>query len=267
MSDLLQFEFMQNALWAALLCSALCGILGTLVVVKRYVILAGGIAHAAYGGVGLALFLGIPPQLGAVGFSLALSIPMAWVMLKREARADAIIGVLWAAGMATGVIFADLTPGYGADLMSYLFGSILTVAAADLYMMGGLLAVVLSLGIVWRRQIAAFSFDEDFARTRGIPVTLLHFGVVVLLSMAVVLIIRIVGLLLVIALLTIPPSVAEKFSRSLWSMMGLSCVLSAFFSFAGLALAVRFNLTAGAVIIAVASSAYMVSLALPGRKR
>ncbi len=266
MIELLQFEFMRNALWAALLCSGLCGILGTMVVVKRYVILAGGVAHAAYGGVGIALYLGISPQLGAVGFSLALSLLMAHVMLKREARADAIIGVLWAAGMAAGVIFADLTPGYGADLMSYLFGSILTVARPDLFMMAGLLAATLVLGIVWRRQIAAFSFDEDFARTRGVPVTLLHFGVVVLLSMAVVLIIRIVGLILVIALLTIPPSVAEKFSRSLWSMMGISCVLSALFSIAGLAFAVRFNLTAGAVIIAVASAVYLVSLLLPGRR-
>jgi zinc transport system permease protein len=266
MIELLQFEFMRNALWAALLCSALCGILGTLVVVKRYVILAGGIAHAAYGGVGLALFLGISPQLGAVGFSLVLALLMAWVMLKRESRADAIIGVLWAAGMAAGVIFADLTPGYGSDLMSYLFGSILTVARTDLSMMGGLLAVVLGAGLFRHREIAAFSFDEDFARTRGVPVTLLHFGVVVVLSMAVVLIIRIVGLILVIALLTIPPSVAEKFSRSLWSMMGISCVLSTIFSISGLALAVRFNLTAGAVIIAVASVVYLLSLALPGRR-
>ena len=126
--------------------------------------------------------------------------------------------------------------------------------------------MTLVLGFVWRRQIAAFSFDEDFARTRGVPVALLHFGAVVLLSMAVVLIIRIVGLILVIALLTIPPSVAEKFSRSLWSMMGISCVLSALFSVAGLALAVQFNLTAGAVIIAVASAVYLVSLLLPGRR-
>lgn len=265
MTELLQFEFMRNALWAALFCSVLCGILGTMVVVKRYVILAGGVAHAAYGGVGLALYAGISPQLGAVGFSLGLALLMAWVMLKKAARADAIIGVIWAAGMATGIIFADFTPGYGSDFMSYLFGSILTVARGDLYLMAGLLAVTLFVGIVWSREIAAFSYDEDFARARGVPVTMLHFIVVVLISVAVVLIIRIVGLILVIALLTIPPSVAEKYSRSLWTMMGISCVLSALFSFAGLLLAVRFNLTAGAVIILVASAVYLVSLVLPGK--
>jgi len=269
MTDLLQFEFMRNALWAALLCSGLCGILGTMVVVKRYVILAGGVAHAAYGGVGLALFLGFSPRLGAVGFSLALALLMAWVMLKKASRADAIIGVIWAAGMAAGIIFADLTPGYGSDLMSYLFGSILTVAREDLLLMAGLLAVTLFVGMLWSREIAAFSYDEDFARTRGVPVTLLHFVVVVLISVAVVLIIRVVGLILVIALLTIPPSVAEKYSRSLWTMMGVSCLLSTAFSVGGLALAVRFNLTAGAVIILVASAVYLVSLVIPagGRMR
>ncbi len=267
MIDLLQFEFMRNALYAALLCSALCGILGTLVVVRKYVILAGGVAHAAYGGVGLALYAGISPRLGAIAFSLLLAFPMAWVMLKKAARADAIIGVLWAAGMAVGIIFADLTPGYGSDLMSYLFGSILTVTGEDLFLMTGLLGTTLLAGAVWHRQIAAFSYDEEFARTRGVPVTFLHFLLVILISLAVVVIIRIVGLILVIALLTIPPSVAEKFSSSLWGMMAISCALSAVFTLAGLALAVRWNLTAGAVIILVASMVYILSMVLPFGKR
>ncbi len=268
MTDLLQFEFMRNALYAALLCSALCGILGTLVVVRKYVILAGGVAHAAYGGVGLALYAGVSPRLGAIAFSLLLAFPMAWVMLKKAARADAIIGVLWAAGMAVGIIFADLTPGYGSDLMSYLFGSILTVTGEDLLLMAGLLGTSLLAGAIWHRQIAAFSYDEEFARTRGVPVTFLHFLLVILISLAVVVIIRIVGLILVIALLTIPPSVAEKYSSSLWGMMAISCALSAVFTVSGLALAVRWNLTAGAVIILVASMVYILSMLLPfGKKK
>ena len=268
MIDLLQFEFMRNAVYAALLCSALCGILGTLVVVRKYVILAGGVAHAAYGGVGLALYAGVSPRLGAIAFSLLLAFPMAWVMLKKAARADAIIGVLWAAGMAVGIIFADLTPGYGSDLMSYLFGSILTVTGEDLFLMSGLLGTTLLAGGIWHRQITAFSYDEEFARTRGVPVTFLHFLVVILISLAVVVIIRIVGLILVIALLTIPPSVAEKYSSSLWGMMAISCVLSAVFTVSGLALAVRWNLTAGAVIILVASMVYVLSMVLPfGKKK
>ena len=267
MTDLLQFEFMRNALYAALLCSVLCGILGTLVVVRKYVILAGGVAHAAYGGVGLALYGSFSPRLGAIAFSLLLAFPMAWVMLKKASRADAIIGVLWAAGMAVGIVFADLTPGYGSDLMSYLFGSILTVTGEDLLVMSCLLAITLLAGGIWHRQIAAFSYDEDFARTRGVPVTFLHFLLVILISLAVVVIIRIVGLILVIALLTIPPSVAEKFSSSLWRMMGISCILSTAFTVLGLALAVRWNLTAGAVIILLASSVYLAAMILPSGKR
>lgn len=267
MTELLQFEFMRNAIYAALLCSALCGVLGTLVVVRKYVILAGGVAHAAYGGVGLALYAGISPRLGAIAFSLLLAFPMAWVMLKKASRADAIIGVLWAAGMAVGIVFADLTPGYGSDLMSYLFGSILTVTGEDLLLMSGLLGTTLLAGGIWHRQIAAFSYDEEFARTRGVPVTFLHFLVVILISLAVVVIIRIVGLILVIALLTIPPSVAEKYSSSLWGMMAISSVLSAVFTVSGLALAVRWNLTAGAVIILVASMVYILSMVLPFEKK
>lgn len=264
MTELLHFEFMRNALLAALLCGVLCGILGTVVVVKHYVILAGGVAHAAYGGVGLALFLGVSPQLGALGFALVTALLMAWIMLRSPARSDAIIGVLWAAGMAAGVLFADLTPGYGADFMSYLFGSILTVSAPDLRLTAALLGLVLAVGVRWHREIAAFSYDEDFARTRGIPVTILHFLVVALISLAVVLTIRVVGLILVIALFTIPASIAERISSTLWGVMAAASLLAVLFSVAGLALAVHFDLTAGAVIVLVAAIGYALSLILPG---
>lgn len=263
MIDLLQYEFMRNALWAALLTGVLCGVLGTVVVVKRYVILAGGVAHGAYGGVGLALFLGISPGVGALGFSVTSALLMAWVMLRKPSRADTIIGVLWATGMAAGILFADLTPGYGADLMSYLFGSILTVSREDLLLMEGLLAVMAVGGIPWHRELSAFSYDEDFARTRGIPVTALHFALVAVLAVAVVLIIRVIGLILVMALFTIPPSIAEKFRSSLWGVMGVSCLLSTAFSLSGLALAVAFDITAGAAIVLVAAAGYALSLILP----
>ena len=174
MIDLLQYEFMRNALWAALLTGVLCGVLGTVVVVKRYVILAGGVAHGAYGGVGLALFLGISPRVGALGFSVTSALLMAWVMLRKPSRADTIIGVLWATGMAAGILFADLTPGYGADLMSYLFGSILTVSREDLLSWEGCWPSW-RWGIPWHRELSAFSYDEDFAG-HGDSVTALHFG-------------------------------------------------------------------------------------------
>ena len=136
MLEVLQLEFMRNALAAGILVSVVCGVIGTLVVVNRIVFLAGGIAHAAYGGIGLAFFMGWPYVAGTAGFSLLAAGVMAAVTLKAKHRADAMIGVIWAVGMAVGVIFMDLTPGYNVDLMSYLFGSILAVPVADLWQMG-----------------------------------------------------------------------------------------------------------------------------------
>jgi len=259
MIDMLQFEFMKNAFGAALLASVLCGMMGTLVVVRRQVIIAGGVAHAAYGGVGLAFFLGISPRLGAIGFSLVMALIMAWVTLHKPSRSDSIIGVLWAVGMAAGVIFIDITPGYGSDLMSYLFGSILTVSRGDLWSMGSLVAISLLLGIPFHREILAFAYEPEVAKTRGVPVVLLHFVTIILISVAVVLLIRVVGLILVIALLTIPPSIAEQWAHSLFSMMGIAFVLSLLFSTIGLWLSFRFNVTAGAVIICVAAVGYVLA--------
>ena len=266
MIEALQYDFMRNALLAALLASALCGILGTLVVVKRYVILAGGIAHAAYGGVGLSLFLGLPPEAGTFAFTGLVSLLMAWITRRSPGRADSVIGVLWAAGMAVGVICTDLAPRSGADLMSYLFGSILTVTRQDLLLMGGLLALCLAVCATRYREILCFAFDEDFARVRGVPTAFYHYALVVVLSLSVVLAIRVVGLILVIALLTIPPSIAERFSRSLSGMMVLSTLLGVALSLSGLQLAYTFNLTAGAAIILVAASAYLLVTVFPRRR-
>ena len=143
MLELLQFEFMRNALLAGLLASIACGIIGTFVVVNRIVFLSGGIAHAAYGGIGLAFFFGLPYAVGTLGFALVTAMLMAAVTLKAKHRADTVIGVLWAVGMALGVILLDLKPGYNVDLMSFLFGSILTVPKSDLWLMLALDGVIL----------------------------------------------------------------------------------------------------------------------------
>jgi len=268
MPDILHFEFMRHALLAGLLASVICGVMGTLVVVNRMVFISGGIAHAAYGGIGLAFFLKWPYLLGTLLFSISAAVVMALVSLKARHRADAIIGVIWAVGMAVGIILLDLTPGYNVDLMSYLFGSILTVPRGDLWLMFALgLAMV---GMVWffYADLLALSYDDEFARIRGVPVRTLYLLLVVLLAVAVVLIIQVVGLILVIALLTIPPFIAEKFSRSLARMMVWSVLLSVAFTISGLLLAYRCNLSAGACIILVAGLGFFLSLAAectPGR--
>jgi zinc transport system permease protein len=259
MIEALQFEFMRNALIAGLLASLICGIIGTFVVVNRLVFLAGGVAHAAYGGIGIAFFFGIPYILGTLGFSLIAAMTMTAVVLKARSRADTFIGVIWAFGMALGVILMDMTPGYNVDLMSYLFGSILAVPDSDLLWMLGLTIVSIIFTVYFYRDLLAISYDDEFARLRGVPVNLLYLLFISLIAVAIVLIIRVVGLILVIALLTIPPYIAEKYSRSLIMMMVLSILFSLLFNFVGLWLSYTYNLTSGATIILVAVMGFLIS--------
>jgi zinc transport system permease protein len=260
MIEALQFEFMRNALLAGLLASIACGIIGTLVVVNRMVFISGGIAHAAYGGVGLAFFLGISPLLGAAGFSLMISAIMALVTLKNKQRADTIIGVLWAVGMALGIILVDLSSGYNVDLMSYLFGSILAVPKSDLLLMVAVDLVVVVVVVLFYNSFLAMSFDEEFALASGVPVKILYFLLLAMMALVVVMVIRVVGLILVIALFTIPPYIAERYAESLRGMMVFSVVLSSIFTFLGLWLSYLFNLTSGATIIMVAAAFFFASL-------
>jgi zinc transport system permease protein len=260
MIEALQFEFMRNALLAGLLASLICGVIGTLVVVNRIVFLSGGIAHAAYGGIGIAFFFGLPYIVGTLGFALMAAMVMAFVTLKAKHRSDTIIGVIWAVGMATGVILLDLTPGYNVDLMSYLFGSILTVPKSDLWQMLVLSCVVVFLVGFFYNDFLAMSYDDEFAQLRGVHVKFFHFLLIAMIAVSVVMIIRVVGLILVIALLTIPPYIAEKFSDSLIKMMFLSTTLSILFTIIGLWLSYIMNLTSGATIIMVAAASFFVSL-------
>ncbi|MFZ0242094.1 MAG: metal ABC transporter permease [Desulfobacterales bacterium] len=250
---------MRTALAAGLLTSIICGVIGTLVVVNRIVFLAGGIAHAAYGGIGVAFFFGWPYMAGTTGFSLAVAMTMAAVTVKAKHRSDTIIGVLWAVGMALGVLLLDLTPGYNVDLMSYLFGSILTVPVSDLWVM--LVVALVNIGVVtyFHKDYLSMSYDEEFARVRGVPVRRLYFLLIGLVAVSIVMIIQVVGLILVIALLTIPPFISEKYARSLTGMMVYSILLSIFFTITGLYLAYRFNLTSGAAIILVAGAGFFIS--------
>lgn len=259
MIEALHLEFMQNALIAGLLASVVCGIMGTLVVVNRIVFLSGGIAHAAYGGIGLAFFMGWPFLVGAVSFTLVMALMMAAITLKAKHRSDTIIGVTWALGMALGIILIDLSPGYHVDLMSYLFGSILTVPDSDIWIMlvDGILIV--AVVVYFYHDYLALSYDEEFAQIRGVPVKALYFLLIGMLAVSIVLIIQVVGLILVIALLTIPPYIAEKYSKSLFVMMILSSLLSVLFTVTGLWLAYAYNLTSGASIILVAGLGFLLS--------
>ncbi len=260
MIEALQLDFMRNALAAGLLASVICGIMGTLVVVNRIVFLSGGIAHAAYGGIGLAFHFKWPYLPATIGFSLFAAMVMAAVSYTLKHRADTIIGVIWALGMAFGIILIDITPGYNVDLMSYLFGSILTVPESDLFLMAVTGVMMTILVFYYYQELLAMSYDEEFARIRGVPAKKLYFGLIGMLAVTIVLVIQVVGLILVIALLTIPPFIVEKYANTLAQMMVASSCLGAVFTISGLWLSYRYNLTSGASIIMVSGVGFMLSL-------
>ncbi len=260
MSTLLSYGFMRNALMAGVLVSLACGVIGTLVVLKRMVFISGGVAHAAYGGVGLAFYLGVNPVLGAVAFSLMASFLMGYVQRQTRQRQDTLIGVMWAIGMAIGIIFVDMTPRYKADLMSYLFGSILTVTRTDLWMMLIINILFISLIGLFYKELQATAFDETFARVRNLPVDLLYLILVTMIGLAVVMLMRVVGLIMIIALLTVPAAISSLFLINMKQIMWLATGLSLVFTTGGLLLSFFFNLTSGATIILVSGAAYLIAL-------
>ena len=266
MLEILQYEFMRNALLAGLLVSIACGIIGALVVVNRIVFISGGIAHASYGGIGLAFFAGFSPNLGAAIAALTSALVMGMVSRGRKHRTDTVIGVVWAVGMSAGIIFIDLTPGYSVDLMSYLFGSILMVPASSLWAMTGMNLAVIILIILFYKDFLAMSFDEEFAVSMGVPVGPLYYLLLAMVAMTVVMTIQVVGLILVIALLTIPSYLAEKYTTSLKKMMGLAVFISIFFTQSGIWLSYHLNLSTGATIVLVAAAFFFLSGIVPMKK-
>lgn len=262
MLEVLEFDFMQNAILAGILVSVAAGIIGSLVIVNRITFLAGGIAHSAYGGIGLSIFLGLPILLGASVFAVACAILVAFITLKNKNRIDSIIGIMWATGMAIGIIFVDLTPGYNVDLMSYLFGSIIAVSDEDIYYMTTLVIAIIAIVSIFYKQILATSYDSEFAKLRGVSVKIFYTLILILAALTVVAAIRVVGLILVIALLTIPTYLAEIFSNRLSTMMIISSILASIFTIAGLIISYFYDISSGASIILVSALSLLLVKAL-----
>jgi len=270
MSDFLtalQFDFMRNAIIAGLLVCVAAGIVGVYVVLIRVAILSGGIAHAAYGGVGMAYFFGFDPLLGGMLFSLVAALGMNIVQRKTRQRADTLIAVIWAVGMAIGIIFVDRSPGYKADLMSYLFGSLLAVSPFEIVIIAVLDVVVLLIVFALYPELLALSYDETFATVRGIPVNAISLILTALIAFTVVMMMRVVGLILVIALLTLPAAIAGLFARDMRRMMVIAFALGMVFTVSGLWLSYQYNLTSGAAIILIAAATYLLALLLKQKFR
>ncbi len=265
--EALQFDFMRHALLAGILVSIACGIIGTLVVVNRIVFISGGIAHAAYGGIGLGYFFAFNPVLGAIAFASVAALAMGWVERKTRQRADTIIGVMWAIGMAIGIILIDLTEGYKADLASYLFGSILAVPRQDLIIMLLLDLIICGMVVLFYKELLAISFDPVYAVTRNVPVDALYLMLVLAIAFTVVMVMRVVGLIMVIALLTIPATISGQWVQEMKQMMALASFLGISFTTMGLWLSYSLNLTSGATIILVAGAAYLFSTAIQPLRR
>ena len=249
MFEAFQFEFMRNAVLAGLLASIACGVVGVYVVVKKIVSMSGSIAHASFGGIGLGYLLNFSPVLGAMFFSLLSALTMGLVTRRTRLPEDTATGILWALGMALGVIFIGLSAGYAPDLMSYLFGNILTVPVSDLYLMAALDLIIVALAAAFYKEFLLLSFDEEFGTVVGMPVNGLYLLLLCMVALTVVVLIRVVGMILVIAMLTFPAAMARQFTHDIKKMMMLAVVFGMLFTFGGLWISYILNLASGATII------------------
>lgn len=264
-ADLCRHAFLQAALLTGLLASIAAGMVGTYVVARRISYLAGAIAHCVLGGMGAVRYLqvvyqweNLKPLHGALAAALLAAVIIGLVSLRAKEREDTVIGALWAIGMAVGILFISRTPGYGQDLMSYLFGNLLMVTAEDIWLLVGLDTLIVGLVLLFYHQFQAVCFDEEFSRLRGLQVEWYYLGLLGITALTVVLLLTVVGIVMVIALLTLPVAIAGRFSKTLWQMMALSVLLSSVFTTAGLVLSYSPNLPAGATIILLAGAVYLV---------
>lgn len=267
-ADLIQHAFLQNALMAGVLASVACGVVGSFVVARRITYVAGGVAHCVLGGLGAARFcqarLGwewFDPLLGALLAALLAAGVIGFAALRLQEREDTVIGAVWAVGMAVGLLFIQATPGYSTDLMGYLFGDILLVAPNDLWLIAGVDILVIALTFVMFNRFVAIAFDEEFARLRGVATQRLYLLLLALVAITVVVLMKVVGIVLVVALLTLPVAVAGTFARSLGAMIAFAVLLTTLFTTGGLALSYEPNWPAGATIILFCGVAYLASIA------
>ncbi|HJA96488.1 MAG TPA: metal ABC transporter permease [Candidatus Alistipes faecavium] len=249
-SDLFQFGYLSNALAACILSGITCGVIGTYVVCRRMVFLAGGITHASFGGLGIAFYLGANPIAGAMLFAVLSALGIEWAGSRGRIREDSAIGIIWSVGMAVGALFMSLRPGYtSGDLSAYLFGSIVTVTAADVRALAVLTAVITVGAALWLRPVMYVAFDREFARSRGIPTRLISYLMAALVAVTIVLSIRIMGIVLLISLVTMPVVIANTLSRSYRTIARTAPLVAVAGNVAGLAASYHLEVPPGAAII------------------
>lgn len=253
-----EYQFMQNAVIAGILASIVCGIIGVMIVEKKLVMMSGGIAHTAYGGVGLGYLLNFPPILGAFFFATAAAFGIGYIKRKGGTRSDVIISMFWSLGMALGILFIALRPGYPPDLSSYLFGNILSVTRADLWLMLFLAVLVIIVVTLFYQDWKNYLFDEEFAFVMGKPTGLMEYLLLLLVALTVVVLIRVVGIILVISLLAAPAAITEMISRRFEQRMGYAILFGLLTTIGGLTISYYWNVASGASIVMLSSAIYLL---------
>ena len=264
-SEILQYKLLANATLACLLFGIACGLVGTYVVCRRLVFLSGGITHASFGGIGMAYYLGADPIAGALLFAVASALGIEATSSGKRIREDSAIGLIWSLGMALGIIFIYLTPGYAPNLMSFLFGNILSVTSADLLWMGAVDAAIVAGFALFYRPILYVAFDRDYSRSQNMPTRLVSYAMAALVAVTIVMSIRVAGIVLLISLLTIPAVVANQLTQSFGRMLPVSTLIAVLGSFAGLYIGYRNDVPSGAVTIFVLTLTLIVVKLLPLR--
>lgn len=256
MTELLQYTFFQHALLGSLFASIACGIIGTYIVTRRLVFISGGITHASFGGIGIGLYCGISPLLTAAIFSTLSAFGVEWLSKRSDMREDSAIAVFWTFGMAIGVIFSFLAPGFTPDLSSFLFGNILTITRTDILLLALLSIALIAFFSLFLRPIIAIAFDREFARSQRMPVAVFEYLLMMFIALTIVSCLRMVGIVLAISLLTLPQMTANLFTHSFKRIIGLSIILGYIGCLGGLLLSYQLQVPSGAAIIFVSILIY-----------
>lgn len=254
--ELFQYTFFQHALLGSLFASIACGIIGTYIVTRRLVFISGGITHASFGGIGIGLYTGISPLLAAAVFSTLSAFGVEWLSKRSDMREDSAIAVFWTFGMAIGIIFSFLAPGFTPDLSSYLFGNILTITQGDIWILAILSIVLIAFFTLFMRPIIAIAFDREFARSQQMPVALFEYILMMFIALTIVACLRMVGIVLAISLLTLPQMTVNLFTYSFKRIIGLSILIGYIGCLGGLLLSYQLQVPSGAAIIFVSILIY-----------
>lgn len=255
---IINYNFMQNAVMSALFASIICGIIGTIVIEKNLVMMSGGIAHTSFGGIGLGYYLGFEPLIGGLAFAIISALTIVKIKNQINTKSDTLIGLFWSVGMALGILFISFTPGYPPTMSTYLFGDVLTTSRLDVIFAGLLAFLILFIIGAYYKYWKAYLFDDEFLSVLGINTGFMEYFLFILIAFAIVVVIKLVGIILVIALLTAPAAIAKIFTYSLKKMMIAAVFLSIVFSAIGLYLSYNFDIPSGATIILLAGGSYLL---------